>query len=177
VPTKTRRNKWGRSREVLGLHAAGHNVDRIAYVLRTSPNTVRQILRAAGIEQEKQLKLTDHDERKPNSMDDAQKQAAKEYLAQKSADQDEQIAALKQQIQALQAQQGAITLEQAEERLDKLTEDNGIERRARARGISSGAAFDELCEEAYEPWARYRRRQQELEALSAERSLARELEG
>ncbi len=108
-------------------------------------------------------------------MNEEEARAAREYLNRLSAGQDEKIAALKEQLAELQAEYGAFTLEQAEERLEKLTQNDGIGRRARERGISFDAAFDELAQEAYEPWVRQRRRQQELEKRSAERSLAIEL--
>lgn len=108
-------------------------------------------------------------------MDDAQARAARDYLNRLSAGQDEKLAALKEQLAELQAEYGAFTLEQAEERLEKLTQNDGIERRARERGISFDAAFDELAREAYEPWVRQRRRREEIEKRRAERSLAIEL--
>jgi len=64
-------------------------------------------------------------------MNEEEARAAREYLDRLSAGQDEKIAALKEQLAELQAEYGAFTLEQAEERFEKLTEGDGIERRAR----------------------------------------------
>jgi len=120
-----------------------------------------------------------HAERKATErtlkMNEEEARAAREYLNRLSAGQDEKIAALKEQLAELQAEHGVFTLEQAEERLEKLTQNDGIGRRARERGISFDAAFDELAREAYEPWVRQRRRQQEIEQRRAERSVAIEL--
>jgi hypothetical protein len=124
--------------------------------------------------QEKKLELEENEGRL-QQMNEEEARAAREYLNRLSAGQDEKIAALKEQLAELQAEHGAFTLEKAEERLEKLTQNDGIGRRARERGISFDAAFDELAREAYEPWVRQRRRQQELEKRSAERSLAIEL--
>jgi DNA mismatch repair ATPase MutS len=64
-------------------------------------------------------------------MNEEEARAAREYLNRLSAGQDEKIAALKEQLAKLQAEHGTFTLEQAEERLEKRTQNDGIERRAR----------------------------------------------
>ncbi len=103
-------------------------------------------------------------------MNKAQEQAAMEYLNRRSAAQDEKLEELREQIAELEEKQG-LTLEHAEERLDRLTEGGAIERRARARGISHSEAFDQIAREAYEPWANHRRKTEEREQRRAMREL------